>query len=121
MTLADVGSARANGHGKDLASDAAGVLSRMKEKVSWPPTRRLEAMSRSPRLSVGKGGQKMQLSTDRVRAAPAISPTLSMNIGMTAIGLGIWGTLFPRHVARTLGVNAPAPVVQAIFGLRELW
>jgi hypothetical protein len=56
-----------------------------------------------------------------VRAVPAISPTLSMNIGMTAIGLGLWGTLFPRHVARTLGITAPAPVVQSVFGLRELW
>ncbi|MFN3515022.1 MAG: hypothetical protein ACK41C_18395 [Phenylobacterium sp.] len=63
----------------------------------------------------------MRLSTDRVRAPPAISPTLSMNIGMTAIGLGIWGMMFPKHVARTLGVRAPAPVVQALFGLRELW
>jgi hypothetical protein len=44
-----------------------------------------------------------------------------MNIGMTAVGLGVWGLLFPRHVARTLGVTAPAPVIRTIFGLREMW
>jgi hypothetical protein len=121
MTLADVGQARANGHAKDIAKGAAGVLSKVKDKVAWPPTRRLERMGRAPRLSVGPSDKKMNLATDRVRAAPAISPTLSMNIGMTAIALGLWGTLFPKHVARTLGVDAPTPVVQAIFGLRELW
>jgi hypothetical protein len=63
----------------------------------------------------------MHLTTDRVRAQPAVSPSLSMNIGVTAIGLGVWGLFFPGHVARTLGVTAPKPVVQALFGMRELW
>lgn len=67
------------------------------------------------------GKKSMHLTTDRVRAKPAISPTMSMNIGMTAIGLGMWGLLFPRHVARTLGITAPIPVIQALFGIRELW
>ena len=63
----------------------------------------------------------MTVATDRVRAAPAISPSVSMNIGVTAIGLGLWGLLFPRHVSRVLGLNAPPPVVRTLFGARELW
>ncbi|MDB5443786.1 MAG: hypothetical protein JWP73_2162 [Phenylobacterium sp.] len=117
MTPADAALARPNGRAEDFSN----VLSRVREKVSWPPARRLESLARGPRLSVGPSDKKMNLATDRVRAAPAISPTLSMNLGMTAIGLGLWGTLFPRHVARTLGIDAPTPVVRGVFGLRELW
>jgi hypothetical protein len=81
-----------------------------------------ENLARSPRTNLPRNhGKRIELFTDRVRAKPALSPTVSMNIGMTAIGLGMWGTLFPKHVARTLGIRAPAPVVQAVFGLRELW
>ena len=43
-----------------------------------------------------------------------------MNIGVTAVALGIWGTFFPSHVKRTLGVRSSEPVVQALFGAREL-
>jgi hypothetical protein len=124
MTLADTGRARPDGRGADFSSAAAKVrenVSALKEKVSWPPERRLENMTRAPRMRLGPAGKQMTLSTDRVRAAPAISPTLSMNIGMTAIGLGLWGLFFPRAVKRTLGIAAPWPVVQALFGLRELW
>jgi hypothetical protein len=81
-----------------------------------------ENFARSPTLSIPRRGKApMTLATDRVRAKPAISPSLSMNIGMTAIGLGMWGTLFPKHVKRTFGITAPTPVVQALFGARELW
>jgi hypothetical protein len=124
MTLAETGQARPNGRGADLSNVVAKVrdnVSNLKERVSWPPTRRLENLARSPRIRLGPPGRKMRLSTDRVRAAPAISPTLSMNIGMTAIGLGLWGFFFPRAVKRTLGIRAPWPVVQGLFGLRELW
>lgn len=124
MSLADTAMGRADGR----TSDFSGVLSkvkdqvtRAKEKVSWSPEQRLEQMARSPRMSIGPRGKKMQLSTDRVRAVPAISPTVSMNIGMTAIGLGVWGLLAPKSVARTLGIKAPAPVIQMLFGLREMW
>ncbi|NJC42195.1 hypothetical protein GGQ87_002490 [Brevundimonas alba] len=63
----------------------------------------------------------MRLATDRVRAAPAVTPQLSMMIGMTAIGLGIWGSLFPRSVKRTFGIAAPTAAVFAAFGAREIW
>jgi hypothetical protein len=63
---------------------------------------------------------KMEVYIDRVRAKPALSPQLSMNLGATAIALGVWGTLFPNHVKRTLGINASTGTVRALFGAREL-
>ena len=51
----------------------------------------------------------MRLATDNVRAKPAISPQVSMMIGVTAIRLGVWGALFPRSVKRALGISARAP------------
>lgn len=81
-----------------------------------------ENFLRSPHTVLRLPGRApMRLATDRVRAKPAVTPQLSMMIGMTAIGLGVWGTLFPRSVKRTLGVSAPAPAVAALFGARELW
>jgi len=67
------------------------------------------------------GQHRASLFADRVRAQPAVSPQLSYMIGQTAIGLGFWGLLFPKSVKRTLGVESSAPVVQALFGARELW
>lgn len=90
-------------------------------QIPWPNGDTLEKLTRSPRAVVPMGkDQKMVVHTDRVRAKPAVSPSLSMNIGMTAIGLGLWGALFPNHVKKVLGIQAPAPVVQAVFGAREL-
>lgn len=129
MSIAEQG--RPDGRTKDFTS----ALSRVKEtasrvtntavakvtdKVPLKPMDRLQRMARSPRVTVPTLSKEMKLATDRVRARPAISPTLSMNIGMTAIGLGIWGVMFPNSVRRALGVTAPAPLVQALFGLREL-
>lgn len=109
MTLAEPTSAKPNGHG--------GLLS----KVPWPNAQTFEKLARSPRgrLPLPKG-KEIVVHTDRVRAKPAISPTMSMNIGATAVGLGLWGALLPNHVKKTLGIRAPAPVVQAVFGAREL-
>ena len=78
-------------------------------------------LARSPGLSlpISRYG-KIQVSTDRVRARPAVSPNLSMMIGATAIGLGVWGLLAPRSVARTFGSSASPAAVQALFGAREL-
>lgn len=110
MSLADTITSKADGLGTFFA--------RMPDKANET----FERLARQPRARVPLGGGKqMTLHTDRVRARPALSPTLSMNIGMTAIMLGLWGTLFPGHVKKTLGVKAPEPVVQAVFGARELW
>jgi hypothetical protein len=92
------------------------------ERVSRGSREAFEKMARQPHATLPMGkGKQMVIHTDRVRAKPALSPTMSMNIGVTAVGLGIWGTLFPGHVKKTLGIRSPEPVVQAVFGARELW
>jgi hypothetical protein len=81
-----------------------------------------ENFVRSPHTVLRLPGRPpMRLATDRVRARPAVTPQLSMMIGMTAIGLGIWGSLFPRSVKRTLGITAPTAAIVSVFGARELW
>lgn len=97
----------------DGAGRFAGVLSRDGLDA-------FERFARSPRLSLPRAGRGMKIHVDRVRARPALSPTLSMNLGVGAVGLGLWGLLFPRHVKKTLGVRSPTPVVRALFGVREL-
>lgn len=77
---------------------------------------------RSPHTVVRVPGRPpIRLATDNVRAKPAVTPQLSMMIGVTAIGLGVWGALFPRSVKRSLGIKAPAAAVVGLFGARELW
>ena len=81
-----------------------------------------ENFLRSPHTILRLPGQPpIKLATDRVRARPAVSPNLSFMIGVTAIGLGVWGSLFPGSVKRTLGVRSPEGAVRAVFGARELW
>jgi hypothetical protein len=103
-------STRRRTDGRDRSSD-----------VGWPDLETFEKLPRSPKATIRTPtGRRMTVHTDRVRAKPAISPSLSMNIGLTAIGLGLWGTLFPRHVKKTLGLRAPTGAVLALFGAREL-
>jgi hypothetical protein len=81
-----------------------------------------ENFLRSPSTTLRLPGKPpIRLATDRVRAKPAVTPQVSMMIGVTAIGLGVWGTLFPRSVKRTFGIAAPTAVVLAAFGAREIW
>jgi len=111
VSLTEHQSAKPNGH--------AGLFSNLST-----PARAKEALqnfARSPKVSLPIGKKRIELATDRVRAAPAVTPTVSGMIGMTAITLGLAGIFFPTAVARGLGLNAPAPVVQGLFGLRELW
>jgi len=106
----------------ELRPSGADGAGRFPPKFAWPNQETFERMARSPQMSIPKmGGKKMVVHTDRVRAKPALSPTLSMNLGVGAVGLGLWGALFPGHVKKTLGIKAPPSVVQLIFGARELW
>lgn len=66
------------------------------------------------------GGRRMRLTTDRVRARPAVSPQLSFMLGQNAIGLGVWGFLFPRAVNRVLGLGTAPEATRLLFGAREL-
>jgi len=123
MSLADTDSARPNGRTKDFTAAIAKAADKVGEKVHEAvaePERRLKRIAKTRSITLQGPNKPMHLQTDRVRAKPAISPTLSMNIGMTACALGVWGMLFPHSVKKALGVTAPAPVVQTIFGLREM-
>jgi hypothetical protein len=91
-------------------------------QASPPELSAWENFLRSPHTVIRLPGRPpMRLATDSVRARPAVTPQLSMLIGMTAIGLGVWGALFPRSVKRALGVTAPTAAVVGVFGARELW
>ena len=116
MSLAEHQISKADGQG--------GVVASMRNSISSLRSSADEALqkfARSPSVTLPVGKRRIHVVTDRVRAKPAVTPTLSMNIGMTAIALGMWGALFPGHVKRTLGVRAPTPVIRAVFGARELW
>jgi len=87
-----------------------------------PGARIFERLSHSPSLSLPRPrGRPIKVATDRVRAAPAITPTLAGSLGMGAVGLGWWGLLAPRSVSRFLGIPAPKAAVRTLFGLRELY
>ena len=89
--------------------------------LPWPSQETFESFARSPGMNVPLPGRKrIHFETDRVRAAPALTPTLSGALGMGAIGLGFWGLLFPDAVARFLGLPKNKPVIRSIFGVREL-
>ena len=101
-------------------SDGESALAQ--ELRSWSEERRAKtppatAPTRTFRLP---GGKQMTLSTDRVRAAPAVSPQISMVLGQNALGLGIWGLLAPHSVNRFLGIRGSANTTRALFGAREL-
>lgn len=98
-----------------------GDVSSPQEARSWgSPTRAAKAPPVAPTRTFRlPGGKRMTLSTDRVRAKPAISPQISMLLGQNALGLGLWGLLAPHSVNRFLGVRASATTTRALFGARE--
>jgi hypothetical protein len=110
-----------------MDATAAGPAPGMPKKADGGEAGALELSAwenflRSPHTVIRLPGQSpIKLATDRVRARPAVSPNLSFMIGMNAIGLGVWGLLFPNSVKRTLGVRSPPGLVRAVFGARELW
>ncbi|HYG25699.1 MAG TPA: hypothetical protein VD906_02220 [Caulobacteraceae bacterium] len=75
----------------------------------------------NPSMTLRAGREPMTVVVDRVRARPAASPTLSYALGQNAMGLGVWGTFFPRSVNRFLGMNADTSTVRVLFGLREFY
>jgi hypothetical protein len=110
MTAADTYSARGTGQGPRPGAPTSS--SRPQERRSFGAP--------SP-ITLPIGQHRASLFADRVRAQPAVTPQLSFMIGQTAVGLGIWGTLFPKSVKRALGVESSTSTVQALFGARELW
>jgi len=104
----------------DTYSETGTAPGRARPETTARPAERRSFGAPSP-MNLPIGQHRASLFADRVRAQPAVSPQLSYMIGQTAIGLGLWGLLFPKSVKRTLGVESSAPVVQALFGARELW
>lgn len=99
---------RANGH--------------LNEARSWLSGEAFQNFARSPSMALGlPGGKRVKVYTDRVRAAPALTPTLSGALGNNAMGLGVWGTFFPHSVNRFLGMNANPATIRVVFGLREFY
>ena len=93
------------------------------ESRSWEsaPTTAAEAQS-NPSLNLRLWNTNgMTVVVDRVRAAPAVTPTLSGTLGQNAMGLGVWGTFFPHSVNRFLGMDANPQLVRLVFGLREFY
>lgn len=101
-------------HGAPRGGDGVGRFS--------PGRRVFERLPRSPSLTIPRGGRRpVHFATDRVRAAPAITPTIAGSLGLGAMGLGWWGLLAPKSVSRFLGIPAPKSVIRTLFGLRELY
>jgi hypothetical protein len=94
---------------------------RLAEARSWISGEALERFARSPSTALSlPGGRRVTLATDRVRAAPALTPTLSGALGNNAIGLGVWGLFFPKSVNRFLGLQNSPATTQLLFGAREM-
>jgi len=91
------------------------------EPRSWASTEAAAADAAAPTRVVNlPGGRRMRLTTDRVRAKPAVSPQLSFVLGQNAIGLGLWGLLAPQSVNSFVGLQTDPQVTRLLFGGREL-
>ncbi|PZQ59969.1 MAG: hypothetical protein DI570_15230 [Phenylobacterium zucineum] len=93
--------------------------------VSPPPTPIERPAPATPQTTPTRtfrlpGGASMTLSTDRVRARPALTPQVSFALGQNAIGLGLWGLCAPKGVNRFLGLTNSPQATQVLFGAREL-
>lgn len=92
----------------------------LSEPRSWAPgaaERGAEARTMAVPLPHGR---RLRVTTDRVRARPAVSPQLSLMLGQNALGLAAWGLLAPKGVNRFLGLDTSPQATQLVFGLREL-
>ena len=95
----------------------------LSEERSWDAkaTTRSEAANNPSMTFRSLRGKSTTVIVDRVRARPAVTPTISGTLGQNAMGLGVWGTFFPKSVNRFLGMNANPQLIQAVFGLREFY
>lgn len=94
-----------------------GLLDEIRSFAASSESPPAKAPSRTFRLP---GGKTMSLSTDRVRAKPAVTPQISFLLGQNAIGLGLWGLLAPGSVNRFLGLSNSTLNTRVLFGAREM-
>lgn len=121
MTVTDIGVDT----GATRGSPGQGAGARVRKTFAEAKARVQGAIPRMPDRAPSvtlpmPGGKSATFVTDRVRARPALSSTLSGTLGLNAIALGVLGTFFPRRVSNFLGVNASRGAVVSLFGLREL-
>lgn len=93
------------------------------EARSWDADETIEREARnnpSMHLRLPKS-RPMTVVVDRVRARPAIAPTVAFGLGQNAVGLGVWGTFFPHSVNRFLGMHGDPTRIRLLFGLREFY
>lgn len=108
---------RAKDAWRRVQTEAPEALRRTRERIVTPTA----GLKQGPSIRLPMpGGMHATFATDRVRARPAVSPTVSGFIGLNAIALGFLGTFFPRRVANFVGIDASRGAVVALFGLREL-
>lgn len=101
-------------------SSAGGAPSEPRSFDAKATTRSEAANNPSMRLRLPTG-RSMTVVVDRVRAQPALTPSLAGALGQNAMGLGVWGTFFPKSLNRFLGMNARPQLIQLVFGLREFY
>jgi hypothetical protein len=108
---------RAKDAWRRVQTEAPEALRRARQKVVAPTA----GLKQGPSIRLPlPGGRSASFATDRVRARPAVSSTISGFVGLNAIALGFMGTFFPRRVADFVGVDASRGAVVTLFGLREL-
>lgn len=105
---------------KARAADVSETAAEPRSFDAKATTRSEVAKNPSTSLRLPKGGS-MTVVIDRVRARPAVTPTVSFALGQNAMGLGVWGTFFPKSVNRVLGMDANPQLIQLAFGLREFY
>jgi hypothetical protein len=79
---------------------------------------RMGRFLRSPQIALPRPGKPpATVVIDRVRARPAVTPTLAGGMG---VGLGLVELFAARHLARWLGMSERSSGLIRAFGLREI-
>ena len=99
------------------SDEAAGETGR-----AWRGRQVFEKLGKSPAMRLPRPGKPaIKVHVDRVRAVPAVTPTVSGSLGLFSIGLGLAELLAPSTIKRELGLkHVPTAAVRTLYGLREL-
>ncbi|MBC6982070.1 hypothetical protein [Caulobacter sp. 17J80-11] len=82
---------------------------------------RMGRFLRSPQIALPRPGKPpATVVIDRVRARPAVTPTLAGSLGVMGVGLGLVELFAARHLARWLGMSERSTGLIRAFGVREI-
>ena len=88
---------------------------------TWPGKQAFEKLAKSTPKMPLPGKPAAGVHIDRVRAKPALAPTVSGSLGLFSIALGLAELLAPTTLRRELGLkHVPTTAVRTLYGLREL-